>query len=57
MAIQMSLLCWLPTELIIAIATLLDASSLFRLESVCPLFLPVFVFPLFYYPANLMPDV
>lgn len=52
---QMSLLYWLPDELIIEIAILLDAPSLARLESVRPFFLPFF--PLIYCPANLMPDM
>jgi hypothetical protein len=51
----MSLIYWLPNELIIEIATLLDAPSLVRFESVRPFFLPLF--PLFYYPANLMLDM
>ena len=35
---RMSLLCWLPSELIIAIAILLDAPSLFCFGSVRPFF-------------------
>lgn len=41
----MSPIYWLPNELIIEIATLLDAPSLVRFESVRPFFLPLF--PLF----------
>jgi hypothetical protein len=51
----MTLLYWLPNELIIAVATLLDAPSLVHFESVRPFFLPYF--PLFYYPANHMLDL
>jgi hypothetical protein len=51
----MSLIYWLPNELIIEIATLLDAPSLVRFESVRPFFL--LLFPLFNYPANLMLDM
>ena len=39
MTTHMSLLGWLPAELIIAIATLLDAPSLVCFESVRPFFL------------------
>jgi len=38
----MSLFYWLPNELIIEIATLLDAPTLVRFESVRPFFLPLF---------------
>ncbi len=50
-----SLYYLLPNELIIAIATLLDAPSLVHFKSVRPCFLPLF--PLLYYPANLMLDM
>lgn len=55
MVTLMSHLYWLPNELIIAIATLLDAPSLVRFESVRPFFLPFFL--LFYYPANIILDM
>jgi hypothetical protein len=55
MVTLMSHLYWLPNELIIAIATLLDAPSLVRFESVRPFFLPFFL-P-FYYPANIILDM
>jgi hypothetical protein len=50
-----SLYYWLPNELIIAIATLLDAPSLVRFKSVRQFIL--LLFPLLYYPANLMLDM
>lgn len=51
----MSHLYWLPNELIIAIATLLDAPSLVRFESVRPFFLPLI--SLLHYQANLILDM
>jgi hypothetical protein len=50
----MSLISWLPNELIIQIAVLLDAPSLVHFESVRPSLL---LFPLLYYPANIMLDL
>jgi hypothetical protein len=55
MTTLMSLLYWLPNEFIIEIATLLDAPSLVRFESVRPFFLTLS--PILLTPANLMLDM